>query len=392
MTIVANLTSSGFVGGPERQMLGLARNLPPDIHSVFLLFGEESSSRPFAEALRREGLALSMLAASRRRPLRLVDELAEALRQSGADVLLCHGYKADLLGVPAARRLKLPVAAVSHGWTSATWKVRIYERVDRIALRQMDRIICVSEAQAQRVHRAGVRRDRITIIRNAIEADAFTVEPDPSAAIELRGLFPPDQEPERIIGAAGRLSPEKGFVQLVEAAALALREDSTLGFVLFGDGPCRPEIERRIAACDLGGRFVLAGFRTDLTRFLPHLDLLAMPSFTEGLPVVALEALAAGVPVVATAVGGTPEVIEDGSCGYLVPPGDPTAMAHRLLEAMADEERRAAMGLRGRDRVAREFTFAAQAEHYRSLLGRLTGAGIEVGWSDGIGDAEVVVP
>src|SRR6185436_13855396 len=122
-----------------------------------------------------------------------------------------------------------------------------------------------------------------------------------------------------VIGAAGRLSPEKGFKVLVAAAALVRRQHPDAGFVLFGDGPLRSEIERCIVEHGLQNAFVLTGFRNDLNRFLPNLDLNVMSSFTEGLPVILLEAGAAGVPTVATAVGGIPEVVDDGKTGHLVP-------------------------------------------------------------------------
>ena len=109
---------------------------------------------------------------------------------------------------------------------------------------------------------------------------------------------------KRIVGAAGRLSPEKGFEQLIEAARMVTAQDADAGFVLFGDGPLRAALSRQIAASNLAERFILAGFRADLGKFLPHLDLMVLSSYTEGLPVVLLEALAAGVPVVSTAVGG----------------------------------------------------------------------------------------
>ena len=102
-----------------------------------------------------------------------------------------------------------------------------------------------------------------------------------------------------------------------------------VGFVVFGDGPLRDDLTRRIAERGLQGRFVLAGFRPDLERVLPACDLAVSSSHTEGLPVVVLEEMAAGLPVVATAVGGTPEVVEDGVTGWLVPAADPAALARR---------------------------------------------------------------
>jgi glycosyltransferase involved in cell wall biosynthesis len=104
---------------------------------------------------------------------------------------------------------------------------------------------------------------------------------------------------------------------------------------------------------------------------LPFLDLLVLPSFTEGMPNVVLEAFAAGVPVVATAVGGTPEVIEEGVSGYLVPPGNAGVLAQRVRDALAAGEGCRALGLRGRERVLRHFTFAAQALQYQELFAEL---------------------
>jgi glycosyltransferase involved in cell wall biosynthesis len=152
------------------------------------------------------------------------------------------------------------------------------------------------------------------------------------------------------------------------AAEQVCRTDSTVGFIVFGDGPERANIERQIGAIGLAGRFILAGFHADLAGFLPHLDLAVLPSFTEGLPVVLLEAFAAGVPAVATAVGGTPEVLDDGRSGFLVPPGDPSALAVRIVEVLSEGERRCAMGQHGRERVRRDFTFAVQSERYQELF------------------------
>jgi glycosyltransferase involved in cell wall biosynthesis len=185
----------------------------------------------------------------------------------------------------------------------------------------------------------------------------------------LQQLFPAPRR--HIVGAAGRLSPEKGFGVLVDAAAIAVRSDPDLGFVVFGEGPLRPDLERAVLDRGLRGSFVFAGFRGDLDRLMPHFDLLALPSFTEGLPNVALEASAARVPVVATAVGGTPEVIRDGVTGYLVPPGLPADLAGRILDAVRSEEQRRAMGQRGRQWVEKSFTFEAQGLRYLELFEQL---------------------
>lgn len=366
--IIVHLMASPFYGGPERQMLGLARHLPVSSSSVFLTFAESGKCQAFLDQVHKhgfEGLALEHNTPNVHGAAR---EVAAHLRRVRADILTCSGYKPDVVGWRAARQAGIPVISVSHGWTAATLKVRLYETIDRLVLRWMDAVVCVSEAQGERVRRANVPKHKIIVIRNAIAAEAFAAS-DPAYGDLLRHFFL--KPPKYIIGAAGRLSPEKGFDQLVEAAGQVLQQNPDIGFVQFGDGPLRETITRQIAAKGLRERFILAGFRTDIAKFLPHLDLAVLPSYTEGLPVVLLESFAAGVPAVATAVGGTPEVIEEGKSGYLVPPGDPAALARRILDALRDDAARQAMGRYGRQRVLDQFTFTAQSLQYQRLFDRL---------------------
>lgn len=365
MMRVAHLTASPFFGGPERQMLGLALSLPADVQSVFLSFPERGLCQPFLNELQRQGFTAEALANNTPHFLAALRELREKLQAHRIDLLCCHGYKADLLGWRAARRLGVPVVSVSRGWTGATWKVRIYEAIDRFCLRCMDRIVCVSEGQAQKVRRTGVSEANVRVIRNAIFTDRFG-EPDEPGRAFLQAFFP---SPRRLlVGAAGRLSPEKGYCHLVDAAAEVVRTHADVGFLLFGDGPLQESLARQITRLNLTNHFILAGFRGDLDRWLPNFDLFVLPSYTEGLPNVVLEAFASRVPVVATAVGGTPEVIEDGRNGYLVPAGQAAPLADRIAQLLDDAALRETMGMSGYYRVRDHFTFDAQARLYLQLF------------------------
>lgn len=350
-------------------MLGLAQSLPADYRSIFLAFSNSGKSDALLNEAQRLGFETLTLRNDTPNFQAAGRETARCLRRLSAQVLCCHGYKPDIIGWRAARQAKIPVISVSHGWTAATFKVRLNETLDRFVLRFMDRVVCVSEAQAAKVRKAGVSSKRIAVIRNAIGNEAFAPA-DPAYREVLRTLVPADCW--HIVGAAGRLSPEKGFGDLVEAAACVLQANPTAGFVLFGDGPLRQSLAEHIRIRNLSGRFVLAGFRTDLDRLLPHLDLLVLPSFTEGLPVVVLEAFAAGVPVVATAVGGTPEVVLDQVNGYLVPAGQPTMLAQKISLALQDEPKRRSMGQQGRERVREQFSFEVQSVQYQKLFAELS--------------------
>ena len=362
---VVHLMASPFYGGPERQMLGLAKHLPREVESVFLSFAERGQAQALLDQVTQAGFVGKSLLHNTPRYFSCVSEVAEELRACKADLLCTSGYKPDLVGWRAARRAGIPVVAVAHGWTRATWRVRLYETLDRWVLRRFDAVVGVSRAQADRVRDAGVADAKVAIIHNAVGDDAF-VEPNAEGRAEMSGWF--TRPPRWLVGAAGRLSPEKGYADFVEAATIVLRERPDAGFVLFGDGPLRLDLELLITARGIKERFVLAGFRSDLHRYLPNLDLGVMSSYTEGLPVVLLETGAAGVPTVATAVGGIPEVIDDGQSGLLAPAGEPTTLAKHMVALLDDEPRRLSMGHAARDRVRRDFSFTAMSRRYHELF------------------------
>jgi glycosyltransferase involved in cell wall biosynthesis len=365
---LVHLTSSTFFGGPERQMLGLAEAMREHVESRFASYPENGRSREFLDEVRGRGFWAHRLTSDFPHVRAARAETTALLRSTGCDALVCHGYKAHVLGRLAARRVGIPVVAVSRGWTGESRRVRFYEWLDRRHLRYMDHVVCVSEGQAEKVRRwCRVPPARLSVIRNSARLAAFK-SAAPAARERLLSIFPPGSAVSRVVLAAGRLSPEKGFGVLVEAAARICRENSSAGVVIFGEGMLRGELERRVAGLGLVGRVVLPGFRSDLDSLIGAADVVVLPSFTEGLPNVALEASAAGVPVVATAVGGTPEVVADGATGYLVPPGDPVAVAARVSELLRDSTARARMGAAGRERMRTEFTFEAQAAAYLRLL------------------------
>ncbi|MGF1578734.1 MAG: glycosyltransferase [Gemmataceae bacterium] len=362
---ILHQTASPFYGGPERQMIGLGKHLRPNHHSIYASFAERGQCRPFLRKATEAGFVNAQLQRNAPNYLAAINEITQLLTDYAVDVLCCHGYKPDLLGLVAARRTSTPIVAVSRGWTGATWKVKINEALDKWSLRWMDAVVCVSEGQAKKVRRLGIPPKKVHVIRNAIDMDRFT-SPEPSFRKRLQQFF--SKPKTYIVGAAGRLSPEKGIGVLVDAAAKVVAKNPDIGFVIFGDGPLRSELEKKIAKHNLQDNLVMPGFRTDLDLCLAAFDVLALPSYTEGLPNVALEAFAARVPVVATAVGGTPEVVADGVSGFLVPAGNPADLAKRILDVLSDDGLRADMGNAGHRHVKQEFTFHSQSTLYQKLF------------------------
>ncbi len=369
---VVQLCSSTFWGGPERQLLGLCQALRAQCEFQLISFRERGRCSAFLSRMHQEGFSAAALREDTPHLYAAYRELAAVLRAHTPDVLCCHGYKADMLGLLAARRCRVPVVSVSRGWTGESLKVRLYDALDRFVLRGMDAVVCVAHAQAEKVLAAGVARRRISVIQNAVDLGRFDGKPA-LARDHLCSFFP--RPLKRFVCAAGRFSPEKGFPVLLEAARQFLASDPEAGLLVFGDGPQRGLLSALITQNGLQERVVLPGHRLDLDRLLPLMDLLVVPSFTEGLPNIALEAMAASLPIVATAVGGNPEVVEDGITGFLVPPGDSAALAQAVMRLLSSATIRQWMGQAGRERVRHEFSFTAQGQRYLELFERLCGEG-----------------
>ncbi len=365
---LVHLTASPFFGGPERQMLGLAGALPPGYETTFLSFAEGGRCEPFLDRARQLGHDARRLAHDTPRLIAARRELAGLLRDLGADVLLCHGYKANLVGRPAARRAGVPAVAVARSWTGESFRVRCYDQLDRLFLKHFDRVVCVSEGIAHKARAAGVPESKLRVIRNSARPDAFR-SPDPARRRQMDALFP--RPGERLVLAAHRLTPDKGTHVLIDAARRVCRTDPGVRFLVCGEGASRPDLERQVRDAGLQDVFAFAGFRPDLDDWMPNADLFVLPSFREGLPNVILEACACGVPAVATDAGGTAELLIDGRTGYVVPCGNADALADRIVRLLADPGLRRWMGDAGRAFVGEHFTFAAQAEGYLGLFAEL---------------------
>ena len=205
------------------------------------------------------------------------------------------------------------------------------------------------------------------MVRNGLDLGRF----DDRAAQPLQG---PLRLGKPLVAVVANLWPVKGHRTLVEAIARVHARMPQARFVLVGDGPERPDLERRISGLGIGDAVDLLGTRYDVPALLSRADAFCLPSLAEGLPNAIMEAMAARLPVVATAVGGTPELVLEGETGMLVPPANADALASALLGVLADPECGRRMGARGRALIAREYSLDAltrgHGDLYRAVLAR----------------------
>jgi glycosyltransferase involved in cell wall biosynthesis len=149
-------------------------------------------------------------------------------------------------------------------------------------------------------------------------------------------------------------------------------EFSDLHLQIAGAGPERPALDEDIRALGLNDAVRFLGWQADLAPWLAGWDIFVQPSLEEGLPIAAMEAMAAGLPVVATAVGGTPELVEDGKTGWLVPPGDPAALVQRIRALLLNPEQARVIGAAGRARVREKFSTDRMVTELSAIYDELT--------------------
>lgn len=327
---VLHLRNSDRLGGPERLILDQVARAPDGVTMAVASFGREGRAHPFLDEARRRGCATHLVLQRGAYDFRLVGRVRTLLHAVRPDVVVGHDYKADLVLRRAAKAESLPWVAIVHGYTAEDRKVRLFEALDRRAIRHASAVVVVSEGGREQVVAAGVEPARVHLIPNGIDVDAVRTAANEGRA-RLRAEW--GLGPEHIaLLALGRLSPEKGHRHLLEAVRrLPASELPHLSVLLVGDGPERAALEA-LAQGDPRVRFL--GWRTDPHACLGAADLFVLPSLREGLPLALLEALAVGLPVVATAVGGVPDALQQGALGTLVPPGDAAALGAALRASL----------------------------------------------------------
>ena len=328
---VLQVIDSGGLYGAERVLLALMESLMQQgVECSLVSIAEPDLPEKALEAeARRRGIEVrrqTMHAGPDREATR---QLMRGALEEGFDLVHTHGYKANTLiaGLPRHRR-GLPAVATLHGWTATRrWsRMGVYEIIERLTLRRADAVVAVSEAMVEKWKLRARYGERLTVIRNGIPAS----EPALGAERELEALR------QFIAGrpsvfAAGRLSREKGFDVLIEAVARIRHSGPDICLVLAGEGRERHALEAQTRSLGIDGAVLMPGYIENARALMVEFDVIAIPSRTEGLPVLLLEALMAGRPVAATAVGEMPAVLESCDAGSCARPEDPANLADLVM-------------------------------------------------------------
>jgi len=356
---ILHLVTTLGVGGAEKHLLLLAHGQVERGHDVRVAYlkGEGELTADFEARrvgvvrlvgggpLARVPVAGPLLAARGR--------LVELLRTWRPDVLHTHLLKADALGAVSARAGGVRTLVSSkHNDERALLRAEVAFLHGRLS-RRVARTIALSDHVARFVAEHG-RVAPASIRRVYYGVDPAALQPRRPRAVVRAELGLSQDAP--VLVCVGRLAPQKDHPTLLSALALLPEEVVLLvvGGDPFGDGDARLAALARDKG--LGARARFLGIRHDVPDLLAASDLFVLPSLWEGLGLVFLEAMAVSLPVVASNVSAIPEVVPDGVGGWLVPPGDPAALARAIATALADPDERARRGAAGRARLQERFT------------------------------------
>ena len=377
----------GTGGGPDKTIvLGAARADRARFHvTVTYVRDQRDDVFSLGAAARRAGVDYVEVTERHSLDWAVVPALREIVRSRGIDIVHAHDYKTDLLALILARTEGIVPLSTAHGWSGHGWKERlVYYPFDKRLLRRFPRVVVVSRDMAGMLEDAGVRRDRILVLRNGIEHHVY--ERSAEGRIEARAAFDLDENAVAI-GAVGRLEQEKRYDLLIEAFARVAQHRPGAQLLIAGEGSLRAALEAQ-AAQQCPGRCRLIGHCRDVVAFHHALDMFVQTSNNEGSPNAVLEAMAMETAVVATDVGGTSDLITGEVHGLLVERGDVAGIAAAIERTIADAAATRARVARARERIERELSFDARQRALETVYEELmldrrgpSRHGVAVGWT-----------
>lgn len=367
---VIGFIASDPVGGPGKGLFQFLTNFPVGAldYTICDFAARWLPDEPYEFETVARALELPLIHIPQAWPIdpMVVARAVRIVRERGGNLLETHGYKPNLLGFFLRRILGRPWIAFAHGYTDDNRKIRLYNALDAIVLRFADRVVAVSHAMQDLLLLKGVPARKIQVIQNAVDENEVIPCRSPGEMRSSLGL----EQRGPILGIVGRLSPEKGQRVFLEAFRVLLSAFPHALLLLIGDGQERQDMEAFCRTHGLEGHVRFTGYVPNVPDYYQLMDLLVIPSFSEGLPNVLLEAMVAGVPILATAVGGMPEVLSPDR-GLLVSPGDVPGFAEAAKACLSDREATRERVKRARETVFLRFGPLERSQRILALYGAL---------------------
>ncbi len=377
--VPAHVIRVGFVvstlvtGGAERQLQHLILNMDRGKVEPHLYCMRQPG--PIGEQLAAAGIPVRYGLGPGKPPAPWVPlKLAWVFRRDRIDALYCLDHTNAVVSVALASLLfrHLPILVAVH--TTGQWGGKAsLPRPIRVVLPRIRRLLAIAEAQKRYlIENEGIAANLIEVIRNGIPPLNPDTLPSKAEARARLGIAPGSGP---VVGILAMLRPEKAHENFLLAAKLVLVRFPGAIFLVIGGGPREPELQDLARQIGIAGSVMFLGTRSDVPEILPALDLSVLASHprVETLPLSQMEAMSLGIPVVATRVGALHELVEDGETGYLVPHGDPEALAEGIIRALSDPSWMSEAGRKARQRILTDFSVQRVARETESVLLREAG-------------------
>lgn len=368
---VLHIIGGGEFGGAEKHILNLAGAFDPQAVDLTIccLF-----SAPFAGVAARAGINALAVPMRSKADFGVIKKLAGLIHSGEYDIVHTHGVRANLLGRLAARLTgKKKVITTVHSLLERDYQGIVSRCANNLAERSTrsltDHFIAVSQGLKDRLVAGGVPANRVTVIHNGILLEGIKSSGAAGTAIKEKLSI----RDAALVGIVARLHAVKGHRYFIEAAQEVLQQRPQTRFLIVGDGPCRPFLEKFAGDMEINDKITFTGFVEDVYTLMAELDLLVISSLWEGFGLTAIEAMVLGVPVVATEVGGLPEVVRHGETGLLVPPANAAALAKRIIWMLDHPREAREMAAKGGDVVQRKFTAGEMARRTVDLYRKVAG-------------------
>ncbi len=349
----------GKVSGGNNICATLLRSAVKAGHEVELL---TPSRGPLTDLLMREGIRINLVNLDRSFHIHKSLMLAYFLKIWRIDLVHTHtSLNAEILCRIACFLAGVPIICHQHDPTDVYNGhpiIAAYQRwLDRTTSNLATQFIAVSRYRQQAmIQKRRYQAQKVQLIYNGIDVNHFFSQ---NGREPVRREWKLDLQ-QTAVGLIGRLEPSKGQETLIEAMPPVLKQFPQTKFFIIGDDrlagqPRFKKYRQMIQDLNIGQNCFLLGFQQEISKLIQGLDIIVLPSWWEGHPLVLLEAMAARKPVVASRVGGTPEIIDNDQTGLLIPPRDPKALAGAICRLIENPEFGERLARRGYEKVKRQF-------------------------------------
>jgi sugar transferase (PEP-CTERM/EpsH1 system associated) len=371
---IAYIVHTFKVGGLEHCVARLADKLDRErFQPLVICLDRNGDAENWIE---RDDVPIIALNKKEGNDIRVVQRLCRVLRQHRVDVVHSHNW-GTLVETALARRsagVRWHVHAergMAYGSEHvALWRRVLRDRVKKWAFRSTDAVVAVSESIRDDLASCGIApASRITVIPNGVDV-SLTEDPGTARCAIRRRLGIGDHA--FVIGSIGRLVKVKDYPTIINAMAKLREAQHDVYLVIVGDGGERDNLRAHLEETGLQDRCFLPGNQGDVPRWLAAMDVYVNSSLSEGMSQAILEAMAAGLPIVTTDAGDSARLVNgDGSCGFVVQPGDSLALAERLTAVVTDPRLRVCFSQNARQRHLSCFATSIMLQRYENLYASL---------------------